>query len=54
MLFLKRKTKEAKKDFSYKSFLCNLFSDFFKYLQGRNSFESKKKFTGIPEEFSLF
>ena len=54
MIFLKRKTIEAKKGFCYKSFLRNLFSDFSKYLQGRNSFESKKIFTGIPEEFYFF
>ena len=57
MLFLKRRRKEAKKKkkgFCYKTFLRNLFSDFFKYLQGRNSFESKNKFTGIPEDFYFF
>ena len=54
VVFLKRKTKKAKKGFYYKSFLRNLFSNFFKYLQGRNSFESRKKLIGIPEEFYFF
>ena len=54
MLFLKRKTIEAKKGFCYKSFLRNLFSDFSKYLERRNSVESKKIFTSIPEEFYFF
>ena len=54
MLFLKRKTKETKKGFCYKSFLRNLFSDLFKYLQERNSFESKKKFTDFLKNFMSF